>query len=98
MEKGSKEFPEQPRSWNTHALLTRMALGQHHDGVLKAAVQVTKIEEFFWRAANEITDIVDLFRNMVSRKSGCESGGESLSSTPTSVGILKILKVNPKHE
>ncbi|AFM26386.1 hypothetical protein [Desulfomonile tiedjei] len=97
MEKVSEKSLEQPRSWNTHALLTRMALDEDHESMLRSQVQVTAIEEFFTRAQDDIARSAKLFRDLVSEKTGCKSIETKLSSHPSATQILETLRLNPTY-
>jgi hypothetical protein len=74
-----------------------MALDLHPEPMLRSHTQVVTIEEFFSRTAKDIAQIVELFRNMVSEKSGCKIIEKKLSSNPSVTDILETLKLNPTY-
>jgi hypothetical protein len=88
---------EQPRSWNTHALLTRMALDRNDQPLLRSHVQVITIEEFFTLARDDVGHSVKLFRHMVSEKTGCKSIETNLSLQPSGIEIVETLRLNPTY-
>ncbi|MBI5250936.1 MAG: hypothetical protein HY912_15720 [Desulfomonile tiedjei] len=85
-----------PRSWNTHALLTRAALRSVFEPRLEETVEVVGIEEFLLRANRDFLEIIEEYNRRIGLHAGMPfKTSSSESHMATSDQFLTALKLNP---
>lgn len=89
-------FANTPRSWNTHALLTRAALKSVSEPRLSENVEVVGIGEFISQAERDFVAIIEEYGRRISLRAGVpvrkNEPGTNASGTH---GFLSALKLNP---
>ncbi|MBM3302686.1 MAG: hypothetical protein FJY85_22390, partial [Deltaproteobacteria bacterium] len=86
-----------PRSWNTHALLTREALRSLSRIELSSELVVTDLTDFLNRAGRELRELIRDYRRRLGRIGGEPGRSEGVPEVVRSeADFLAAVQLNPK--
>jgi len=87
---------QQGFSWNTHCILTRVALKSARVSRLNDAVAVARLEDFLASAREELSDLLNWHCGLIAKKSGLAGQCWPLSGeVRTPADFLEAMRLNP---